>query len=511
MLTKGNVSAGATYQYPVQGAAAVRPHAVKSIPSVGDFIYDLNGNLESGAGRTTSWSSFDMPLKIVNGTSVSGFVYGPEHQRTYQCKAAGASCVNGSGIVYADRQEVEVKNGQTTVKTYWPDGLGLEIDKTDQSGQPVTELNWTHVDRLGSPVLITDANGNVREKLAYDTWGKRRNHDASLAGGSVTPNTLDGVTDNKGYTGHEMLDDLDLVHMNGRLYDPMIGKFMSGEPLVQDPINGQSYNRYSYVLNNPTNLTDPTGFRPELIDVTGSAIPAKTPEEAEARAQGLGTQVMVFREPSKPSSSQPTVNQAGTAQVDGKNASANNRGEKGLLTKISDFFSGGDRETNCGSLGCIHQGTGDASPVTHNTGDLIKDVVMDEYSKAASAVVNAGNQVAGWWKTATLVGLGAVGEGATLAKEGLTLWPAASGGRTTINGIEYTVHALERMQPVGTIIQNGVMESRGLPVSVIENAIKFGKVSPGNTSAEVVRTFENVRVVTNPAGTRVITVMKSSK
>ena len=323
MLTKGNVSAGATYQYPVQGAAAVRPHAVKSIPSVGDFIYDLNGNLESGAGRTTSWSSFDMPLKIVNGTSVSGFVYGPEHQRTYQCKAAGTSCVNGSGIVYADRQEVEVKNGQTTVKTYWPDGLGLEIDKTDQSGQPVTELNWTHVDRLGSPVLITDANGNVREKLAYDTWGKRRNHDASLAGGSVTPNTLDGVTDNKGYTGHEMLDDLDLVHMNGRLYDPMIGKFMSGEPLVQDPINGQSYNRYSYVLNNPTNLTDPTGFRPELIDVTGSAIPAKTPEEAEARAQGLGTQVMVFREPSKPSSSQPTVNQAGTAQVDAKKASTN--------------------------------------------------------------------------------------------------------------------------------------------------------------------------------------------
>jgi hypothetical protein len=66
------------------------------------------------------------------------------------------------------------------------------------------------------------------------------------------------------------------------------------------------------------------------------------------------------------------------------------------------------------------------------------------------------------------------------------------------------------MQPVGTIIRNGVMESRGVPVSVVENAIKFGKVTPGNTAAEVVRTFDNVRVVTNPAGTRVITVMKKS-
>jgi hypothetical protein len=50
--------------------------------------------------------------------------------------------------------------------------------------------------------------------------------------------------------------------------------------------------------------------------------------------------------------------------------------------------------------------------------------------------------------------------------------------------------------------------SRGIPPSVVENAIKFGKVTPGNTAAEVVRTFENVRVITNPAGTRVISVFK---
>jgi hypothetical protein len=94
------------------------------------------------------------------------------------------------------------------------------------------------------------------------------------------------------------------------------------------------------------------------------------------------------------------------------------------------------------------------------------------------------------------------------AKGGASLWPAASGGRTVVNGIEYSIHALERMQPVGTIMKVATSFSRGIPPSVVENAIKFGKITPGNTAAEVVRIFDNVRVITNPAGTRVISVIK---
>ena len=90
-----------------------------------------------------------------------------------------------------------------------------------------------------------------------------------------------------------------------------------------------------------------------------------------------------------------------------------------------------------------------------------------------------------------------------------SLWPAASGGRTVINGIEYTFHALERMQPVGTVFKNGAPFSRGVPPSAVANAVKHGTVAPGNSASEVVRTFENVRVITNPAGTRVISVIKT--
>jgi hypothetical protein len=64
------------------------------------------------------------------------------------------------------------------------------------------------------------------------------------------------------------------------------------------------------------------------------------------------------------------------------------------------------------------------------------------------------------------------------------------------------------MQPVGTIMKGSEIVSRGIPVSAVENSIKYGTVTNGNTDAEVVRTFENVRVITNPEGTRVFSVIK---
>ena len=48
--------------------------------------------------------------------------------------------------------------------------------------------------------------------------------------------------------------------MNGRMYDPVIGRVLSPDNYVQDPTNTQSYNRYSYCLNNPLRYTDPSGW-----------------------------------------------------------------------------------------------------------------------------------------------------------------------------------------------------------------------------------------------------------
>jgi len=235
-----------TYAYPTQGdnVNAKQPHAVRNISGVGNFDYDDNGNLKEGAGRNISWKSFDMPFRITKGGQFSEFIYGPEHQRVRQDKSGGAY------IVYAGGQEVEKVGSDLIIKTYWPLGIGMEIEKNGN-----TTLNWLHTDRLGSPIAISDEVGNLSERLAYDPWGKRRTED-----GSSTADDVDGKVDNKGFTGHEMLDQLDLVHMNGRVYDPLTARFISADPHVTDPNNGQSYNRYAYVWNNPLGYTDPTGF-----------------------------------------------------------------------------------------------------------------------------------------------------------------------------------------------------------------------------------------------------------
>ncbi|MFW6063564.1 MAG: RHS repeat-associated core domain-containing protein, partial [Chloroflexota bacterium] len=66
------------------------------------------------------------------------------------------------------------------------------------------------------------------------------------------------VTD-RGFTGHRHSDEVDLIYMNARYYAPGIGRFVSPDTLVPDPAQPQSFNRYSYGLNNPVNYTDPTG------------------------------------------------------------------------------------------------------------------------------------------------------------------------------------------------------------------------------------------------------------
>ncbi len=57
--------------------------------------------------------------------------------------------------------------------------------------------------------------------------------------------------------------------MNGRVYDPEIARFISADPVLSDPTYLQSYNRYSYVWNNPLRMTDPSGFEPHGTGTDG--------------------------------------------------------------------------------------------------------------------------------------------------------------------------------------------------------------------------------------------------
>lgn len=126
--------------------------------------------------------------------------------------------------------------------------------KTD--GAQPQDARYVFTDRLGSVVKYTNAQGVVVQPQDFDGWGQRRNPtDPSQAG--TAPVSPPGL---RGFTGHEMVDGQDVIHMNARLYDPILGRFLQADPLVQAPQNLQSWNAYTYVLNNPLTLIDPTGM-----------------------------------------------------------------------------------------------------------------------------------------------------------------------------------------------------------------------------------------------------------
>jgi len=101
-------------------------------------------------------------------------------------------------------------------------------------------------DHLGGITALYNSSGTKVLAASYDAWGKR----------TVTTGTLEF---RRGYTGHEHIDGYDLINMNGRVYDPLIGRFLSPDMYVQLPGFSQSFNRYSYCLNNPLKYTDPDG------------------------------------------------------------------------------------------------------------------------------------------------------------------------------------------------------------------------------------------------------------
>ena len=92
-----------------------------------------------------------------------------------------------------------------------PDGLAAVYVKDAIQG---SGMYYTHTDHLGSIVSLTDSVGVAAFKASYDAWGKQ----------TVSLNTIGFY---RGYTGHEHLPEFGLINMNGRMYDPVLGRFLS--------------------------------------------------------------------------------------------------------------------------------------------------------------------------------------------------------------------------------------------------------------------------------------------
>ena len=109
-----------------------------------------------------------------------------------------------------------------------------------------TTRHYFHKDHLGSSTAMTDASGAKVETTEYVPYGEMREH----TGTEVT---------NYKFTDQELDPETGLYNYGARLYDPVIGRFISPDPIIPNVYDPQMLNRYSYCRNNPLIYTDPTG------------------------------------------------------------------------------------------------------------------------------------------------------------------------------------------------------------------------------------------------------------
>jgi RHS repeat-associated protein len=333
LLSKSDVG---DYTYGTQGAGAVRPHALQSVVGAVNtsYSFDANGNVTGSSGNTKynalAYTSFNLPDSQggVAGSSNGGtrytWVYDESHARIKEVRTITSGTYAGTRItwnLHPDNQgglgfESEVNsptnpNGSnvsgTSNRHYLSAGgqvIGVMVTTgalptlaAGDKAPPViasivaVKLEYWFKDHLGSLITTTDHSGSVTQRYAYDPFGKRRYTNGSYDPfGNVVVEWSGGVNygTERGFTGHEGLDDVGLVHMNGRIFDPTLGAFLQGDPLIQDALNLQNYNRYGYCYNNPLTCTDPSGYGfadfLKWIDPLGYAVHKAATKTAFGRA-----------------------------------------------------------------------------------------------------------------------------------------------------------------------------------------------------------------------------------
>ena len=254
ITSRSDVAAGAVWTYD-----PARKHAVSQAGSTSNTnTYDANGNAATRNGYGIIWSSYNYPTVINGPSKTMSFSYDANRQRYSQ--------------VY--------KNGGTTETTQYVGGLlekvtvGSLIDWRHyiRAGSELvaimsrqsTGTNATHYlleDHEGSIDKITDSLGALTIAESFSAFGTRRA--ITWSGPCPCPDaTVIAGISREGFTGQDAIGGISmgLNHMNGRVEDAILGRFLSPDPQTPNPRNTQSWNRYSYVNNNPLSYTDPTGF-----------------------------------------------------------------------------------------------------------------------------------------------------------------------------------------------------------------------------------------------------------
>ncbi len=179
--------------------------------------------------------------------------YGPDQQRVKSVYTID-DVTNKTKYFALGQYEKEVDANNNVRELYYisaSDGVVAVLESENNQDS----IFYIHKDYLGSIDVISKADGSIRQRNSFDPWGRRRNADDWSNTNVPTSFFID-----RGFTGHEHLDQFGLINMNGRVYDPLLAMFLSPDNNLQLPEYTQNFNRYAYCLNNPFIYNDPTGF-----------------------------------------------------------------------------------------------------------------------------------------------------------------------------------------------------------------------------------------------------------
>ncbi|HEY3805948.1 MAG TPA: FG-GAP-like repeat-containing protein [Kofleriaceae bacterium] len=252
-LHQRNITAGpgtsVTYNY---GGDDFGPHQVASDSNSIAYAYDGQGNQLVAPSRSFAWNSFDRPLTVTAAAGTYALVYDGDLARFSRTDPEGDSRYSYGGSFEEFSDSAGTHDVMTLAAGTRPVG---EIEKVVKGTTlKSTTTNTLLVDALGSIDTIVTSSG--AKPIKYDPFGTR-----VQATDPTLPITAPPQDLRAGFTGHDHDDDVNLIDMIGRVYDPVQQHFLSIDPMAPaSKIDGQAYNPYAYVRNNPLDATDPTGY-----------------------------------------------------------------------------------------------------------------------------------------------------------------------------------------------------------------------------------------------------------
>ncbi len=218
------------------------------------------GSLVTGGSQAIDYTQFDLPKRVTqNGGYLVDFSYDASGAR--MVRATDTFSGTPSEVTYYDGdlyQRIDKSDGSTTNRNMiYAGGRLVAVATTTSDNTTAPVVHYVHDDAIGSIETITSPSGSIEAMRRFDLYGNEQ-------GGSPRYDLVP-----YGFTGQEHDVDLGLINMHGRIYDPMLGEFLTPDPLMSNP-SGHGINAFAYVENDPLNRVDPSGFEDTTIGNLGS-------------------------------------------------------------------------------------------------------------------------------------------------------------------------------------------------------------------------------------------------